>query len=108
MKRIAILCLLAAGLAGCRARLEPLAAARLALIPEPLQATVSGGHFLLGPGALFISAGVEAGDADRRETARLLGELQGWLKTLGWKGAGFPGARRRRCANDDPVRPGSG
>lgn len=87
MKRILILCLLVVGLASCRARFEPPVAELPTLIPQPLQVVINGGYFRLGPGVLFHSTGVEAGDAEGRETARLLGGLQGWLKTLGWKEA---------------------
>jgi hexosaminidase len=87
MKRLFILSLLAIVLAGCRARLEPPAAEVPTLIPQPRQVTAEGGHFLLGPGALFLCAGVEAGEADWREMTRLQGDLQEWLKTLGWKKA---------------------
>jgi hexosaminidase len=82
--KLFLLLALVAASTGCRARLEPPAAELLTLIPQPLQAAVSDGHFLLAPGTLFLSAGVEAGDAEWRETARVLGELQAWLKTLGW------------------------
>ena len=87
-----LFCALVAASNGCRARLEPPRAERLALIPEPLQATLSGGRFLLAPGAMFLSVGVETGDADGRETARLLGAMQEWLKTLGCNEPGSPAA----------------
>jgi hexosaminidase len=92
MKSMAALCLLVLGLAGlncrrplggpaaCRARFEPPAAASLpALIPQPLEMTVSGGRFILAPGTAFLSAGVEAEETDRRKTAKLLHDLQALL-----------------------------
>lgn len=85
-----LFCALVAASAGCRARLEPPAAGLLTIIPRPLQATVSGGHFLLAPGSMFLSAGVETGDADGREMVRLLGSMLEWLKTLGWNEPGSP------------------
>jgi hexosaminidase len=69
-----------ATLAGCRARLEPPAAAALpALIPQPLEMTVIGGRFIITPDAAFVSVGGEAAEADRREAARLLHDLEASL-----------------------------
>ncbi len=80
MKRMAALCLLIMGLASCRAQLEPPVAAALpALIPQPLEMTVSGGRFVLAADTEFISAGVEVAEGDRREAARLLQDLEASL-----------------------------
>ncbi len=80
MRKVFILCLLAIGLAGCRARLEPpAAAAPPALIPQPLEMTAGGGRFVLTPGTVFSSAGAEAAETDRREAARLLHDLEAML-----------------------------
>ena len=75
-----LLASLIAAMAGCRARLEPPAAAALpALIPQPLAMTASGGRLLITPGMPFACAGAEAAETDRREAARLLHDLEAWL-----------------------------
>jgi hexosaminidase len=77
MKRMAAVCLLIMGLAACRARLGPPPAAALpALIPQPVEMTVSNGRFVLAAETAFISAAAEAAEGDRREAARLLHDLE--------------------------------
>jgi hexosaminidase len=99
MKRTTILlsCFLLAAalafLAGCRARLEPPAAAALpVLIPQPFAMTAGNGRFMIDPGTLMLYEGAGAGRAESAEAVRLLGILAGSLRSLGWTGAASPQA----------------
>ena len=96
MKRMLALCLAIAGLAGCRARLEPPwpspSRREAAIIPQPLQVTAHGGRFMIEPGTLLLYAGMEAGQAERAEMVRLLQAFSASMRSLGWTGAAVPGA----------------
>jgi len=108
MKRILVLCLLIMGLPGCRARIEPPAAALPALIPLPLEVTVTGGRFAFGLEPEFLSAGAGACETDRQEAARLLGDFQEWLKKQGQAGSSSspPAAGKTRATVVFAVEPG--
>jgi hexosaminidase len=91
MRRIFIFCLLAIGLFACRARLEPPPAAPVAaLVPQPLQVTPAAGRHVFRPAEEFMSLDLQAGEADRRQAARLLGDFRKLLRSLGRVDAGGP------------------
>ena len=99
MKRMAALCLLIMGLAACRARLEPPAAAALpALIPQPLEMTVSGGRFVIAPTRTFLCSAGEARPRKRPIAGKPAEALQDR-----WAGRrGMTEAARRRAAGTRP------
>ena len=96
MKRMLALCLAVAGLAGCRARLEPpwpsASKRETAIIPQPLRVTAHGGRFLIAPGTVLLYAGVEPGQAEQEEMIRLLEAFSASMRSHGWNGAAAPEA----------------
>ncbi|HOW45832.1 MAG TPA: family 20 glycosylhydrolase [Candidatus Aminicenantes bacterium] len=94
MKRMPLLLLVIAGLAGCRARLEPPWPSRAkheaAIIPQALQVASHGGRFVIDPDAPLLTDAATAGEADQRETARLLRDFGEQLRSQGWSGSPSP------------------
>lgn len=96
MKRMFLLVLAIAGLAGCRARLEPpwpsLSKREAAIIPQALQVQAHGGRFLIAPGTMLLYAGVEAGQVEQAEMIRLLEAFSASMRSQGWTGTAAPEA----------------
>ncbi len=94
MRRMLALCLAIAGLAGCRARLEPPwpspSKREAAIIPRPQQVAFRGGRLLIDPGAPLLTDAAAAGEAGQREAARLLRDFGEGLRSLGWTGSPSP------------------